>query len=104
MVENDNKNQPVKRVFFWQIPGDVPGYRTQPDPFQSTRTLTDAGYQFSPHLDTQKIFRIQISLARMINIKFICMPWNRIDCALWHLWRSHARYLFCPSKLNLQQP
>ena len=38
MVERDNKNQPVKRVFFWQIPGDVPGYRTLPDPFQSPRT------------------------------------------------------------------
>jgi len=54
MVENDNKNQPVKRVFFWKIPGDVPGYRTQPDPFQSTRTVIDAGYQLSPHLNTQQ--------------------------------------------------
>lgn len=54
MVEHDNKNQPVKRVFFWQIPGDVPGYRTQPDPFQSNRTLTDAGYQLPSHLDTQQ--------------------------------------------------
>ena len=52
MVERDNKNQPVKRVFFWQIPGDVPGYRTLPDPFQSPRTLPDADYQLSPHLNT----------------------------------------------------
>ena len=54
MVERDNKNQPVKRVFFWQIPGDVPGYRTLPDPFQSTRTVTDAGYQLPSHLNTQQ--------------------------------------------------
>jgi len=54
MVEHDNKNQPVKRVFFWEIPGDVPGYRTQPDPFQSNRTLTDVGYQLPSHLDAQQ--------------------------------------------------
>ena len=54
MVEHDNKNQAVKRVFFWQIPGDVPGYRTLPDSFQSPRTVPDAGYQLSPHLATQQ--------------------------------------------------
>ena len=61
MVEHDNKNQPVKRVFFWQIPGDVPGYRTQPDPFQSNRTLTDAGYQLPSHLDTQQSYQTTLA-------------------------------------------
>ena len=54
MVEHDNKKLPVKRVFYWQIPGDVPGYRSLPDPFQSTRTVTNAGYQLSSHLETQQ--------------------------------------------------
>lgn len=51
MVEHENQNQRIKRVFFWQIPGDVPGYRTQPDPYQGQRRVTNPAYQLPSHLD-----------------------------------------------------
>jgi LysM repeat protein len=54
MSEHRNKKQRVKREFFWEIPGDVPGYRTQPDPFQAVRTMPDGDFQLPPHLDTRR--------------------------------------------------
>ena len=52
---NQNKNkQTVRGEFFWLIPGDVPGYRDQPDPYQSFRSIPDADYQHPPHLDIQQ--------------------------------------------------
>ena len=53
MSDHRNKKQRVKREFFWEIPGDVPGYRTQPDPFQAVRSLPDGDFQLPPHLDTR---------------------------------------------------
>ena len=45
-----NKNiQKVSKEFFWEIPGDVPGYRVQPDPFQGIRTTADSKYQLPAH-------------------------------------------------------
>ena len=53
MSEYRKKKQRVKREFFWEIPGDVPGYRTQPDPFQGVRAMPDGDFQLPPHLDTR---------------------------------------------------
>jgi len=54
MLEQNKNKQSVRGEFFWVIPGDVPGYRDQPDPFQSVRTVTDTNYQLPPHLATQQ--------------------------------------------------
>ena len=40
----------IRYEFFWKIPGDVPGYRGQPDPFQSARIAADNDYQLPAHL------------------------------------------------------
>jgi len=54
MLEHNKNNQSVRGEFYWVIPGDVPGYRDQPDPFQSIRRIPDADYQFRPRLDSQQ--------------------------------------------------
>ena len=38
----------VRGAFYWKIPGDVPGYRSQPDPFQSVRAVRNPDYQLTP--------------------------------------------------------
>ena len=54
MLEQNNYKQSVRGEFFWVIPGDVPGYRGQPDPYQSIRTIPNADYQLPPRLGLQQ--------------------------------------------------
>jgi nucleoid-associated protein YgaU len=53
MLDEKNKNHSVSDSFFWEIPGDVPGRRSQPDPFQSVRSTPDPDYQLPAHVSTE---------------------------------------------------
>ena len=45
-MRNRNRSQSSRRgAFFWKIPGDVPGYRSEPDPYQGERATRDPEYQ-----------------------------------------------------------
>lgn len=44
MQEKNRRKQPGRNSFFWEIPGDVPGYRIQPDPYQGVRETRNSGY------------------------------------------------------------
>ncbi len=54
MLDQNNNKQSIRGEFFWVIPGDVPGYRDQPDPYQSIRTSSNADYQHLSHLGIQQ--------------------------------------------------
>jgi nucleoid-associated protein YgaU len=48
-MKGKNKDNRSRRgAFFWKIPGDVPGYRSEPDPYQSARAARNAEYQLTP--------------------------------------------------------
>jgi LysM repeat protein len=54
----------VRGAFYWKIPGDVPGYRSQPDPFQSVRVARNADYQLTPSSNIQESGKTRSILAR----------------------------------------
>jgi nucleoid-associated protein YgaU len=53
MREKRGSKQARRGAFFWKIPGDVPGYQRQPDPYQGVRGDRTAEYQAPTHLDSQ---------------------------------------------------
>lgn len=54
-MQGKNKgNRSVRGAFYWKIPGDVPGYRSQPDPFQSVRVARNPDYQLTPSSSVQE--------------------------------------------------
>ena len=48
MHEKNKDNRSRRGAFFWKIPGDVPGYRSEPDPYQSLRAARNTDYQITP--------------------------------------------------------
>lgn len=52
MMKKHKEKLSAMRTFYWEIPGDVPGYRSQPDPYQSNGAVINQAYQLPPHLDT----------------------------------------------------
>lgn len=54
MQDKDKGYQLVRGAFFWKIPGDVPGHRSQPDPYQGTRAARSPDYQAVPGATTQQ--------------------------------------------------
>ena len=48
-------NRSVRGAFYWKIPGDVPGYRSQPDPFQSERAVRNPDYQLIPSSNLEEL-------------------------------------------------
>jgi len=45
MPDKKPKQRRHEDKFFWKIPGDVPGWSSQPDPYQGTRDTRDPDYQ-----------------------------------------------------------
>ncbi len=60
MLDQNNNKQTVRGEFFWLIPGDVPGYRDQSDPYQSIRSTPDADYQHPPNSGIQQSHKTTI--------------------------------------------
>jgi hypothetical protein len=44
-MRNSRRMQARLESFFWKIPGDVPGYSRQPDPYQGVRQSRNTDYQ-----------------------------------------------------------
>lgn len=43
MTIKSNKKERVRRSFYWKVPGDVPGYRTESDPYMADSKRADTG-------------------------------------------------------------
>ncbi len=56
MKKNDHSktSHSLTDAFYWQVPGDVPGWRSKADPFQSERPERSHHHQLIPKLETTK--------------------------------------------------
>jgi len=53
LIKN-NKNQSLNDSFYWEIPGDVPGRRSKPEPSTTTNSTSDHDEQHATALSTDK--------------------------------------------------
>jgi len=54
MIDRNKPSHSLNDAFYWKVPGDVPGWRSKADPFQSRRSEQNPNYQFIPKLEIAK--------------------------------------------------